>query len=97
RQGPLALVREPTPRNLCGHGTDALIARLADPLFMVEQAAPIGRPHHPREAADFAAIAEPAPGEELGHEHPRALLTDAAQLQQLPDLNHPGFVGERLL
>ena len=55
---------------------------------MIEKAAPIRRPHYPRDAADFAAIAEPAPGEELRHEHPRALLADAAQLQQLPDQYH---------
>jgi hypothetical protein len=47
RQGTLSLIREPTPRNLRGHGADPLVARLTDPLFMIEKAAPKRRPHHP--------------------------------------------------
>jgi hypothetical protein len=87
-QRALPLIRQPAPRNLRGHGTDALITRLTDPLFMMEKAAPIWCPDQPGDAADFATITEPAPGEEFRHEHPCALLANAAQLQQLPDQHH---------
>ena len=80
RQRALWLMDQPAPRNLDRHRANPLIAGLADSLFMIEEPASVGRPDHARDPADFAAIAELPPREELRHEEPRGLVADPAQL-----------------
>src|SRR5262245_49826922 len=80
RQRAPGLMDQPAPCNLDRHRADPLIAGLADALFMSEEPASVGRPHHARDPTNFAAIAELPPREELRHEEPRGLVADPAQL-----------------
>src|SRR5262249_32222782 len=88
RQRTLLLVDQPAPGNLDRPRPDPFVAGRADPLFMIETPTPVRRPDQAGQAADVAAIAELPPGEELGHEQPRGLVTDATQRYESADQRH---------
>jgi hypothetical protein len=69
------------------------MAGFADALFAGFIAALVGCRRQPRQPTDLAAILKVAPGKELHDIQPGAVVADAAQAQELPDVLHVRVVG----
>ncbi len=61
---------------------------------MIDVAALVRRVGEPGQPADFASVAEVAPGEELHDEQPGAVRADPAQLDEAPHLGDSGVVAD---
>ena len=86
------LVPQPAPGNFNGHGSDKSVSGLFDPLIFASISALIGCIGQARTGADFPAVAKVSPAEELHHEEPGAVDTNAFEAHQLADLLHAGLL-----
>jgi len=86
------LVPQPTPGNFNGHGSDKSVSGLFDTLIFAGISALIGCVRQASTGADFPAVAKVSPAEELHHEEPGTVDTNALEAHQLADLLHAGLL-----
>ena len=91
-QRALRLKAQPAPGNLDRHRPHPPVARLADPLFVIQAAAAIRAARQSHDRPHLPPILDPPPAEYLPHVKPGTVHADAFQPQQLTHLLHRRIV-----